>query len=320
MQELNCTYKEEEYSVRDNGEIFRHPQLGKQPRKFDNQWTFGKPNYKTGYMEIASVRVHRIVATAFHGVAPTKEHVVDHIDTNKRNNRPENLRWVTRLENILLNPITIKKIEFVCGCCVEEFLNDPSKFRDKFPEPNYQWMCSVTKEEAQISLERLSAWAKSDKLPSGGSLGEWIFNRNTWENQNDEIVPEELDIVSKTPNAVQRNWSTSSEFPCCPDKITEEPITEYANKLQVGSVFCRNDIYTSLVSKSKISDDRKSLYIITESRNAIKAWALTKITYENGLFVHTSLGTFFEENGAEKQFCLSLGLEWSGPDSIDEYC
>ena len=50
------------------------------------------------------------MATAFHGEPPTKEHVVDHIDTNKQNNRPENLRWVTRLENILLNPITAKRI------------------------------------------------------------------------------------------------------------------------------------------------------------------------------------------------------------------
>lgn len=36
-------------------------------------------NEKTGYMLIAGVRVHRIVATVFHGGAPTKEHIVDHI-------------------------------------------------------------------------------------------------------------------------------------------------------------------------------------------------------------------------------------------------
>lgn len=66
-------------------------------------------------MEIASVRVHIIVATAFHGPKPTKEHVVDHIDTNRRNNRPDNLRWVTRLENALDNPITRKRIIMRCG-------------------------------------------------------------------------------------------------------------------------------------------------------------------------------------------------------------
>ncbi len=120
-QEAQCLYKDENYSVRDNGTVLRHTPINKRTRPTDNQWTFGKLNIKTGYLEIASVRIHRIVATAFHGEPPTKEHVVDHIDTNKQNNRPDNIRWVTRLENILLNPITAKRIEIVCGS-VEAFL------------------------------------------------------------------------------------------------------------------------------------------------------------------------------------------------------
>ena len=54
-QEVECIYKDEKYSVRDNGAIFRHPRDGKRPRKYDNFWTFGKANDKHGYMEIASV-------------------------------------------------------------------------------------------------------------------------------------------------------------------------------------------------------------------------------------------------------------------------
>src|SRR5690606_39153713 len=158
-RETTCVYKEERYSVRDDGSVLRHSRGGKRSRSIDDQWTYGKPNAKTGYMEIASERVHRIVALAFLGDPPTKEHVVDHIDTNRQNNRPENLRWVTKLENALLNPITAKRIAFVCGS-VEAFLADPSKFRDEFPEPNLQWMCAVSNEEAQTSLQRLLNWAK----------------------------------------------------------------------------------------------------------------------------------------------------------------
>lgn len=98
-----CLYKNERYSVRDNGAVFRHAREGKRLRKDDNVWTFGKPNKTVGYMEIAGQRVHRIVAYAFLGEPPTLQHVVDHIDTNRRNNRPENLHWVTRLENVLNN-------------------------------------------------------------------------------------------------------------------------------------------------------------------------------------------------------------------------
>ena len=62
-REVECIYKDERYAVRDNGAVFRYPRDGKRPRKYDNFWTFGKPNIVHGYMEIASVRVHAIVAT-----------------------------------------------------------------------------------------------------------------------------------------------------------------------------------------------------------------------------------------------------------------
>ncbi|RAX57264.1 hypothetical protein CCZ01_06720 [Helicobacter monodelphidis] len=117
-EERLCEYKDEKYSVRDNGAILRYPK-GTKARKLDNYFTFGKPK-KHGYLEFAGVRVHRIVATAFHGEAPSKDYVIDHIDTNKQNNRVENLRWVTREENVLKNPLTIHKIEYIIGMSINE--------------------------------------------------------------------------------------------------------------------------------------------------------------------------------------------------------
>jgi len=321
--EVECIHKGERYAVRDNGEVFRYSPIGKRPRPNDNEWTFGKPNSQKGYMEIASVPIHRIVATAFYGAPPTKDHVVDHIDTNKQNNRAENLRWVTRLENILLNPVTIKRITIVCGS-VEAFLADPSAFRDSFPEPNLAWMGTVSKEEGQLSLKRLLAWAEGDKHPSGGSLGEWIFNRNTKQNWSAVANTSAPDIImSKTPGAAQTNWSIPCEFPCCPQGYTEAPILAYAEKLETGAVFCRNDVYSSLVSTSSVSDDHQSIYVICESiegTGSIKPWTLAKITFEEELFVHENLHSFFTREGAEKQCCLERGLEWLGGETIDDYC
>jgi hypothetical protein len=314
---VNCFYKDEHYSVRDNGAVLRYPLNEKRQRPTDNNWTFGKLNIKTGYLEIASVRIHRIVATAFLGEAPTKEHVVDHIDTNKQNNRPDNLRWVTRLENILLNPITARRIEIVCGS-VEAFLADPSKFRDKFPDPNYEWMCAVSVEEAEVSLKRMKSWAKSDKPMQGGSLGQWIFSREITEYQS---VKQPNYIMSKTPNAAQRivfNFEDKpNEYPCTPQVFEGEPLTLYNERLTKQATFFRNHNGEYVVVKSGFSKDKQTLFVMTranyvyreqkdgewqpvpvdELREKVSAkelpHSLTEITYENGLFIHGKIETGF---------------------------
>ncbi|MFI5130828.1 MAG: HNH endonuclease signature motif containing protein, partial [Chitinophagales bacterium] len=316
--EIVCSYKGENYSVREDGSVLRPPRAGKKLRPNDNQWTFGKQNNEKGYMEIASVPVHRIVTTAFHGEAPYSGHVVDHIDTNKCNNRPENLRWVTKFENIMLNPITVKKIEWIIGDKIEAFLADPAKFRDKFKNQSFAWMRLVSAEEGQRTLERLQNWAKSDKKPSGGSLGEWIYNRYAWQEAT-EAEPAEMVIVSKTPGAVQQKWKTVSEFPGIPQGNVERSLIAYEQNLTAGMIFCRNEKYTTIVVKTGFSNDGRSLFVITESKGGMKPWALAEITYEDDLFVHTSLGTFFEERGAERAHTEALGLEWTGVDGIDDW-
>lgn len=95
-----CIINGEIYSVRDNGSILRHSREVGRKRKNDNEWTFGTTNKSNPYLHLSNVRVHRIVATAFHGQPEDPKFVVDHIDTNCRNNRPENLRWLSRLESI----------------------------------------------------------------------------------------------------------------------------------------------------------------------------------------------------------------------------
>lgn len=321
--EVNCIYDEREYSVRDNGAVLRYPRTGKRSHSTNGKWTFGKPNSQNGYMYIGSVRIHRIVATAFHGEPPTSEHVVDHIDTNRRNNRPENLRWLTRLENALLNPITVKRIELICGS-IEAFLEDPSKLRIGRLDRNFEWMRSVSVQEAKACLERMHLWAKSDKLPSGdGSLGEWVFKPSNTQKLS-PIMPETISdlVMAKTRGAAQRRWRVPTEFPCCPQEAKEEPIVAYAAKLTAGAIFSSNHLSTSIVLEAAIVNDGQSMCVICErpEAGAVKPWSVARVTFEDGLYVHASIGTFFTKEGAEKEFCLARGLEWTGGETFDDYC
>jgi len=45
--------------------------------------------------------VHRLICEAFHGPPPTAKHQVRHLDGDPKNNRPENLRWGSQVENWL---------------------------------------------------------------------------------------------------------------------------------------------------------------------------------------------------------------------------
>jgi hypothetical protein len=93
-------------------------------------------------------------------------------------------------------------------------------------------------------------WAQSEEHKPDGFLEEWIVNRNITRKQAVEAIPKVSDIImAKTPNAAQREWRTSSEFPCCPIECIGEPIQAYAENLKTGAIFCRNEIYSSFVLK-----------------------------------------------------------------------
>lgn len=329
-----CLYKGERYSVRDNGAVLRHARAGKRTRKEDNRWTFGKANEKTGYMEIGLERVHRIVAFAFLGEPPTPQHVVDHIDTNRRNNRPQNLRWVTRLENTLNNPITRKKIEHLCGS-IEAFLNDPSiirKFADE--NQNFEWMRTVTPEEARFSYERMCEWVKEDRkehLQTNGRIGEWIYRKTGIEcgafTPNTPMENEQMEmgdplVQALTSNALQRHWRTQTEFPCCPMEQTDNPIKAYFSNLAIGKKFCGNQYGYFTILDFAVTETKDAIFVLCENKDeeVLKKWSLARVTYENDMFVHTSEGTFFSEEGAKKKFTLAQGKEWTGGNTIDDYC
>jgi len=332
-EEKQCTYKDETYLVRDNGAVLRLPKNANKIRPKDNKWTFGNLGDK-GYLYIAGVQIHRIVATAFHGNAPSPQYIVDHKDTNRQNNRPENLHWVTKLENALNNPITRKRIVAICGS-IGAFLKNPALLGESKLDPNFIWMRRVTPEEAKISRKRLEEWAKSDPVSTGnGKLGQWIYKEklskdefllNEYDNYKKYDFSEPEYIDSLTPWAQQKydNWKTPTEFPCTPSDGEEKSLDAYLKKLKPGCVFAKNQYGVSIVDKAAFNKDKNALIVktfIASQENVKSGGHNSKITIENGYFIHETIGSYFSSEGAEKYFTLAIGEEWTGGDVFDDYC
>lgn len=323
-----CTIKREVYSVRDNGAVMRHQREGKRIRKLDSIWTFGKTDAKSGYKYIGTERVHRVVAVAFLGEPPTKQHIVDHIDTNRQNNRPENLRWLTKLENALNNPITRARIENICGS-IDVFLKNPEILRghEKI-DPNFSWMRAVSPDEAKASYGRLTKWASERPIPKGGKLGEWIFQESGTQFSLEAILESikndsrSNEFESLTRNVIQVNWTTPTEFPLCPHEKCENPLEEYKSQLSVGAVFSRNIFNESLVLDAAYGDDGTALYVMSKSsqNDPVKPWFLAKVFFKDGIYYHESIRSYFKEDGALKDFILAKGEEWNGGIVFDELC
>lgn len=214
-EERECTYKDRKYVVRDNGAIMRLPKEGGRATKFDNLWTFGNKDPKTAYMNYCGERVHIIVATAFYGPQNSKVYVVDHIDTNRYNNRPENLRWLTRLENVLNNPITCQKIISICGS-VEAFLENPRILDGRTNgDYNLEWMRTVSKEEAANTLAHWNNWLATGCVHSEKRqpVDEWIYQDVSLKKEN---------IVNSSISENKIIASNKSVTPAVEDKLTIE--------------------------------------------------------------------------------------------------
>lgn len=96
-----------EYEASSLGRVRRVPYLASMPhgglRSYGGRAHFGVwSKDQLRYLLIfrkKTYKVHRLVCEAFHGRPPAGSDTL-HVDENPANNRPENLKWGTRKENL----------------------------------------------------------------------------------------------------------------------------------------------------------------------------------------------------------------------------
>jgi hypothetical protein len=220
--QVTVTYRNETYLVRDDGSVCRLSKPGKSSRQLDDVWTFGRMT-AAGYMQISSVPVHRIVATGFHGEQPTDRHVVDHINTDRANNRSENLRWVTREENLYGNPITRERIESIWGsidAMVRLFRDHPSRTIDSLTP-------GVKQRNWKTPCEFPECSGGLDELPYGS-----VFARNVY---GESLVTKAERCKARSAVSVIANLVGNGEKPWAVALVTDDDHqVVYENK---GSFF-----------------------------------------------------------------------------------
>ena len=337
-EERECDYKGRHYRVRDNGAVLRYPTDPAKPRKGDNEWTFGTHHKGSQYFFIGSHQVHRIVTTAFHGEPEAETDVVDHIDTNGENNRPENLRWTTRLGNAL-NPATRKKLELMTGLSIEKILEDPSILKQYNLDREYEWMGAVSKEEAERTLKNIREWAekpyeipKTPYEPRGKVLRPipaknisplrptpYEMEHTTREPMADgnEGLPAGC-IRSLTPNALEKGWRAPYEFPFCPQDGGD--LESYFNAIAIGEEVAIGKGYSFSATEKTMNRDGTAICLKTMSgEDSLKPYGVMTITMEDDWFIHEGRG-YFHEDGQEKYFTIAKGEEWTGGEVFDDLC
>lgn len=314
--EKEVEFEGDKFLVRDNGSVYRKCRPDRRKTSLDETWTFGRQHLGNRYMCIGSKTVHRIVALAFLGHPPSENHVVDHIDRDRGNNCVENLRWISSLDNLIRHPGFRKRIIKAYGS-LEKFAADPATAA--IPDPDINWLRTISKEDARKSLEQLSAWTKSDKFRKDGVLRNRVHGNIQPLPPARPLLPEPA-IQSQTPLAMQRRWKTPTEFPCCPNEIGQEPLADYERNLQSEeAVFSRDRYKETLVVEAKMGDSVLSVLVASCEEHAVKPWAVAKVTIENGMFVHEGMGTYFDLDGATKAHYGLLGIPFAG-ESIDDRC
>lgn len=183
---------------------------------------------------------HRIVATAFHGAPPTSERsLVDHINTNRRNNRPENLHLCDRMGKYLSQSdyLAVDRASLWPRAGFSRYATTRASGRDA---SQFAHGCAPSR-----PARRRQTWTKGEKPSSSSSPpGEWVTL---------QAIPSrerQLEPISRRSFQRKRRAPFSAIGARRPSfrvlRKSKSPIAVSAKRARRGIIFSRNDIIRPL--------------------------------------------------------------------------
>lgn len=110
-------------------------------------------------------------------------------------------------------------------------------------------------------------------------------------------------------NSNDFNLFEGYHFPRCPKELEISPIAVYFRNLKIGEVFAYNDDSPKLIILEFLKTKNSSSILIMCEREGImseregfKPWLIAQITFDNGSFVHSNFGSYFEKDEIDKEF------------------
>lgn len=118
--------------------------------------------------------------------------------------------------------------------------------------------------------------------------------------------------IALTKQCTQYRWGAPYYFPCCPTEIDINPLKYYCQNLRQGGMFAYNDDSPKLIIVDfKMAENHASILVMCEregimaEQEGYKPWLIAEITFENGLFIHSKVDSWFEKDDADKTFGLA---------------
>lgn len=104
LVDVKCHYGDfEGYKAGSDGFIYSlHNWRGISLRRmtgFESKYGYLRVHLKVDKNKNKRVPVHVLICSSFHGIKPSDNHEVRHLDGNRKNNLPSNLAWGTKSEN-----------------------------------------------------------------------------------------------------------------------------------------------------------------------------------------------------------------------------